>query len=49
MVFDFGTSAGLVARGRLAAGGEELSGYEIGEDTGGILKVGGEDGNMVSF
>ena len=47
MVFDFGASAGFAGRGRLAAGGDELCGYDIGEDADGILRVGGEDGNMV--
>jgi hypothetical protein len=49
MVFGFGASAGFAGRGRLATGGEELWGYEIGEDAAGILKVGGEDGRTVSI
>jgi hypothetical protein len=48
MVFDFGASSGFAGRGRLAIGGEELRGYEIGEEADGILRLGGEDGRVVS-
>lgn len=42
-------SAGFAGRGRLATGGDELWGYEIGEDAEGILRLGGEDGRWASF
>jgi hypothetical protein len=48
MVFGFGASAGFAGRWRLATGGEELGGYEIGEDAEGIVRLGGEDGRPVS-
>lgn len=48
MVVGFGAPTAFAGRGRLATGGEELWGYEIGEEADGILRLGGEEGIVVS-